>query len=376
MSNSRPYVLGGVLAVFALLAAFILADVLATVFFAITVAYLLIPLRRRLEARGASRWVASTVATAIAAIAVVVVLAPLFVILFLRLNDIFSLTALLPDTVSFELLGTVFEVTTDEVLAVGFGLLESLGRVAATTAPVALIKLTLFGFLVFSLLLSGDAVGRTLLALVPVGFKDAARALNTRCRETLFAIYVLQAATALGTFFIGLVVFSALGYDYVITLSTVAAVLQFIPIVGPSFLLALMAAYHAAVGDFGAAALVIVVGGFAIAWLPDILIRPRLAEETADLPGSLYFVGFVGGLLSLGPVGIIAGPLVVALLAESVALLGDELNVESNASAAGDPDSVTAATESSTSPAHADDGSSPEPSKPPEGTDQSEPTDV
>jgi predicted PurR-regulated permease PerM len=63
-----------------------------------------------------------------------------------------------------------------------------------------------------------------------------------------------------------------------------------------------------------------------VAWLPDVLIRPRLARETADLPGSLYFVGFVGGLLTLGPVGIIAGPLAVALVVEMADHLSEELN--------------------------------------------------
>ena len=35
----------------------------------------------------------------------------------------------------------------------------------------------------------------------------------------------------------------------------------------------------------------------------------------------MYFVGFVGGLLTLGAVGFVVGRLVVALLAETVRLL-------------------------------------------------------
>jgi hypothetical protein len=46
-------------------------------------------------------------------------------------------------------------------------------------------------------------------------------------------------------------------------------------------------------------------------------------RRTADLPASLYFVGFTGGVLTLGAVGIIAGPLAIALLVEAVSLLGD-----------------------------------------------------
>ncbi|MFC7205081.1 AI-2E family transporter [Haloferax namakaokahaiae] len=328
MTNRRPYVLGGFLLALSVLVAFILVDVLATVFFAITVAYLLIPLRRWLEDRGTSRWVASVVSTIAAAIGVVVVFSPLVVILFLRLNDLVALASLIPDTLSIDLFGFFYQLTLDEAFTVGFSLLRSVARATALAAPVILIKLTLFGFLVFALLISGDSVGRTLLALVPEAYHHEATALNTRARETLFAIYVLQAATAVGTFVIAVPVFWLLGYDFVITLATIAAVLQFIPIAGPSFLLAGIAAYHLAVGDIVAAGLVIVAGGLFIAWLPDILIRPRLAKETADLPGSLYFVGFIGGLLSLGPVGIIAGPLAVALLAETVSLLREELNVE------------------------------------------------
>jgi predicted PurR-regulated permease PerM len=42
------------------------------------------------------------------------------------------------------------------------------------------------------------------------------------------------------------------------------------------------------------------------------------------MPGSLYFIGFTGGLLSVGAVGVIAGPLLVALLSESITLLSEE----------------------------------------------------
>jgi predicted PurR-regulated permease PerM len=84
--------------------------------------------------------------------------------------------------------------------------------------------------------------------------------------------------------------------------------------------------YHVALGQLPQAVAIFVLGGVLIAWLPDVLIRPRLASETAHLPGGLYFVGFVGGLLTLGPVGVIAGPLVVALVLELAGLVSTELN--------------------------------------------------
>ena len=59
-----------------------------------------------------------------------------------------------------------------------------------------------------------------------------------------------------------------------------------------------------------------------IGLVPDLVVRPQLASRQAKLPVSLYFVG---GVLTVGVIGVIAGPLVVALLIETVQLLaGDE----------------------------------------------------
>jgi predicted PurR-regulated permease PerM len=319
-------VLGGLFVLLALLAAALLWRVVGTVFFAVTVAYLLSPVRRRLVDRGLSRRWASVAATLFAFLATVAVLSPLVVAVVVRLDALLALFELVPEVVRVELFGFVYEATLDEVIAVASTALRAVARRVASAAPVVLLKATLFAFVVFSLLFYEEEARRAALAVVPPSYRDVARALNGRARDTLLAIYVLQAATAVGTFALALPVFYALGYAYVVTLATVAAVLQFVPVVGPSVLLAGLAAYHVAVGQTTQALLVVVVGGVVVAWLPDVLIRPRLARATADIPGSLYFVGFFGGLLTLGAVGVVAGPLVVALVAESARLLSTELN--------------------------------------------------
>jgi predicted PurR-regulated permease PerM len=110
----------------------------------------------------------------------------------------------------------------------------------------------------------------------------------------------------------------------VFTLAVLAGVLQFIPILGPSIVVLVLAALELVAGNVVDAAVVTVVGLVVIGFLPDALIRPRLARLTSGIPGSLYFVGFTGGILSVGLVGLIAGPVVVALLAEAVSLLSAE----------------------------------------------------
>jgi predicted PurR-regulated permease PerM len=323
---NRRVVLGALFGLLALVAAAMLADVLGTAFFAVTVAYLLSPLREELARRRLSNWGASLVSTATAVLAVVALAAPLVFVVAIRLDAIIAFLSGLPPTVTVELYGVSTTLTLAETRAavVAFG--RRLARSFALAVPVLALKLTVFVMVVFALLSHTAETHRALIALVPHSYRDVVRALSRRTRATLFGIYVLQAATAAGTFAVALVLFFLLGYPYVLTLAVVSAILQFLPVVGPSVLIGLLAVAHLIVGDPVRAALVFVLGSLLIAWLPDVVIRPRLARETADLPGSLYFVGFVGGLLTLGPVGVIAGPLAVALVVEMAELLTDELN--------------------------------------------------
>ncbi|MGB9986931.1 AI-2E family transporter [Salarchaeum japonicum] len=322
---SRRVTLTALVAAFATLAGTVLFDVLGTVFFALTVTYLLAPLHRRLNDH-LPPWPAAAATTVAVTTGLLVALASIILLLARRADDLVHLIREIPGEFTFVVFDMPVVIDVSTLLAAAREAAGAIAVDAATALPTLGLKLTVFAFLVFALLIHHHSVERAVLAAIPDTYHDVAGALADRARATLYAIYVLQAATALGTFLIALPVFFALGYPAYATLALAAAVLQFLPIVGPSLVVLALAAYHLTTGDIPSAALVTVVAGVLVAWLPDVLIRPRLARETANLPGSLYFVGFTGGLLTLGPVGIIAGPLVAALLAEAVQLLAAEQN--------------------------------------------------
>lgn len=333
--SRRLYVLGGVLAAIGTLAAVILFEVLGTVFLALSVAYLLVPLQRRLRGRGLSRLLSTLAVTAMAVGGVLALFGPLVYLLIVRFSEVSALIRGLPESIPLEVAGFSYELIVSDVITLVSRELTALAGEIAASLPVLLVKLTLFVLLVFSLLHNQQDIRSGALTVVPPNYRDIAEALHSRARETLFALYVLQAATAIGTFLIALPVFVLFGYGSPIVLATVAGVLQFIPIAGPSLLIAVLIGGHLVAGDVGSALAVGVVGGGLIAWLPDLLIRPRIASRTADMDGSLYFIGFVGGLLSLGAIGIIVGPLVVALLVEAAGLVADEF--ETNVDIAHEP---------------------------------------
>nr|WP_272931522.1 AI-2E family transporter [Halobacterium noricense] len=230
----------------------------------------------------------------------------------------------LPEVVTLAFYGYEYPIEVGTVTDIALSFLAEFAVDAAVALPELALKFTLFGMVVFGLLLAHEDAERALIATVPGAYHDVVRSLARRASATLYAIYVLQAVTALATTVVALPVFLALGVPYPVTLAALAGILQFIPIVGPSLVVGAVALYWASIGNVSGAILVVVVAGVLVAWLPDVIVRPRLSRRTADLPGSLYFVGFTGGLLTVGPIGIIAGPLVVALVVEAASLLADE----------------------------------------------------
>ena len=312
--NNR-YVLAGILVGLLVLAGFLLRAVITTAFFAITVAYVLHPMREYLRRRGLSRrW--SAAALAVGAFGIVLTGLGLAAFsLYRRRDAVIALITEFPSefTVQFATFSYTLErATFVEPLA---GVVREIAVSAASAAPVLGLKLLLFSLIVYGLLLRPGAVSQTVFTVVPRRYHDIVERFHLRMRDTLYGIYILQAATAAGTFLVALITFLPLGYPAPFTLALIAGGLQFIPILGPGVLLGVLAVADILAGNIERAVLVAVVG-----LVPDMVIRPRLASYAADLPVTLYFVGFVGGILSLGVIGFIAGPLIVALVVEAVAL--------------------------------------------------------
>jgi predicted PurR-regulated permease PerM len=320
----RRYVLAGLLGVVALLTAYLLSSVLSTVFFAVSVAYVLYPLRQALVGRGASVRLAATLATLSAFVTGALLAAPPVWVLYVRRESLFVFLREFPATLTLSAAGFEYTVEIAALVENSRGLLEGVAGELARTLPAIALKVFVFALVVYALLSAPGAVRHALLRPVPPAYHDVVLAFHERTKSILYAIYVLQAAVAFGTFLIALVVFWGLGYDAVFTLAVLSGLLQFIPIVGPSVVVLALAALDLAAGNVVDAAVVAVVGFVVVGFLPDALIRPRLARLTTGIPGSLYFVGFTGGVLSVGLVGFVAGPVVVALLAEAVSLLSTE----------------------------------------------------
>ena len=323
MILSRSRVLGALLVATAAIAAFVLAEVLRTVVFAITFAYVLYPLRRRLVERGLSRRIACAASTVLAFLAAALLVVPLLYVLYRQRSRFIDLLGQIPDVIVVEALGLRFPVEAAPVVSAVRIALRDLALAITAAAPRLALELIVFTILVYGLLLRPDAVGTVVFKIVPPEYRDIPTRLHRRTRTTLYSIYILQAATAAATFVLAFALFSLLGYQSPALLAVIAGVLQFVPVVGPSVLVVTLGAGDLLIGETTRAILVVVFGLGVVSFVPDAVIRTQLADWTGKISPGLYLVGFVGGILTVGAVGIIVGPLVVSLLLEIIEMLSE-----------------------------------------------------
>jgi predicted PurR-regulated permease PerM len=321
--DDRRHRLGFALVVVSLVSLYVLWQIVWTVFFALTFVYVLHPWREELVDRGLNPRVAAAVLTAVAFVGVVALFVPVLFVIYQRRAPILDFLRNAPESFEISFGGFTYAIQIQSYVPVVRDTLSDVAVVVAGLAPVLAMKVFLFVFLVYAILYQPAGVKQLVFRAVDSTVQEELLAYHDRVRETLYGLYFVQAATGALTFLIALPVFAILGYGAYFSLAVVAGILQFIPVLGPSVVVVALVAVELAAGNVAQAILVAVIGLTLVAFLPDAVLRPRLAKFSAGMPASLYFVGFLGGIFTVGPIGIIAGPLALSLLVETVELVAD-----------------------------------------------------
>ena len=137
---------------------------------------------------------------------------------------------------------------------------------------------------------------------------------------TLFLLWVLY-ATFLGIFVTGLfqgvlagLMFMILGIQKPVIWAAAVACVSVVPIFGTAIIWMPIALYLIFVGSLVKGIVLLLFGTFVIA-LVDNILRPLIIEGQAEgMHVLLLFFALAGGLLFFGPLGLLLGPLITALL--------------------------------------------------------------
>ncbi len=166
-------------------------------------------------------------------------------------------------------------------------------------------------FLLYYLLADGKSLVKKIQYLLPLNDDDE--------RKLFFRMEDVTDALIVNTFMIGIIegtyggiLFAFLGIPSPFFWGTMMVFLSIIPLVGANTILVPMGIIQIAVGNIGTGIIILIVGTGAIL-INQNIIRPRLDGHRSGMHPAIMFLASMGGLVWLGIVGFLVGPMITAL---------------------------------------------------------------
>lgn len=183
-------------------------------------------------------------------------------------------------------------------------------KVAARTAHFFLTSL-ISVFLTYFLLVDGPRLYHEILELSPLDEKHE-RLLAHEIRQTLWACIYGYILTALVQAILGAIGFAIAGLKIFLLLGLATFILSFIPFLGAASVWVPATIYFVATGNYGKAIFMFLYGILVISSI-DNFLKPILIQGKTKIHPMLLFLAIFGGLQLWGPIGLLAGPTLVAV---------------------------------------------------------------
>jgi predicted PurR-regulated permease PerM len=186
------------------------------------------------------------------------------------------------------------------------GTLGIVGGVASTLVQMVLVVFTLY-----YLFRDGEAISAAMYDIVPIDrtqTHDIVARTKAVVGATVYGVLVIAAIQgALGCF-----IFWALGLPSPLLWGVVMFFLSMIPMAGAFLVWAPTAAYLAITGDW-THAVVLTAWGVLVVGSIDNVLSPRLVGKRTSMHELLIFFAVLGGIDVFGVIGVVLGPVVVAV---------------------------------------------------------------
>jgi len=197
---------------------------------------------------------------------------------------------------------------------------------AAFSAGYALFTMVVAFLTMFFMLRDGHKLRAPALDLIPLPRESGERILS-RLSDTIRAVFVGIVLVAIVQGSVAGIAYMALGIPNAILWGVATIVLCAIPLLGAPILyvpLSIMLFSQGKVAE-GAALLGI---GFIIVSNIDNFLRPFIIGAKVDLHPMAVFFSLLGGVFFLGPVGLMAGPMLLTVLLAFVDILQERMRLE------------------------------------------------
>jgi predicted PurR-regulated permease PerM len=205
-----------------------------------------------------------------------------------------------------DLQSSILEAARQASLFIGSQISQILGNILGFVFAVGITTLTMF-----FLFRDGAAWLAWARTLIPIR-QETQQLVLTQIDQTVTAVVYGNLVVAAAQGLLGGIGFWIVGLPSVILWASVMAVLSLIPLLG-SFLVWLPAAVILLLQGEIWRGLFLIGWGVLVVGLADNLLRPLLIGARARLPTLMIFLSLIGGIQAFGVLGLVIGPLAVAV---------------------------------------------------------------
>jgi len=177
------------------------------------------------------------------------------------------------------------------------------------------LPLKIFEFLVtiyafFAFLLLGEETIKKLKKLIPAQNKEE---IIKNIKYTTNGIVYGMFITAILQFIIAFITFKIIGTSAALLLALIIGLLAFIPMLGPAIIWLPYAVIEFTKKDYTSAIILLILG--AVLFLIDSILKSKIISSHAKLHPVIILIGIFGGITLFGIVGLVAGPVILSILA-------------------------------------------------------------
>ncbi|HNQ78832.1 MAG TPA: AI-2E family transporter [Acidobacteriota bacterium] len=177
--------------------------------------------------------------------------------------------------------------------------------------------------LLFFAFRDGETILKTLWEIVPLKDSDKAKIEDIVKRVVGAVLYgIVLACVAQGT--LGGIGFAIAGLPAPVFYGAIMTICAFVPVVGPALVWAPAVIYLFVIGDTGNAVFLLIWCLTVVSCI-DNVIRPIYISGKSKIPLPIIVLGVLGGLMTLGFLGIILGPLLFSLFVEAIRIYKEEI---------------------------------------------------
>jgi len=188
--------------------------------------------------------------------------------------------------------------------------------------PKKLLEFFVMFFVMFYMLKEGKSLIEKIRLHIPLKEKYR-RHVSERFNSVIYATIYGIVITAIVQGTVGAIGLWIFGVPSPLLWGLVMTILAMIPFVGPAFVWLPAALFKLGTGDTFQGVGLILYGIFIVSTI-DNVVRPKIIGSKGDIHPALVLLGVLGGLEVFGLLGIILGPLILAISAVFLSLYVDE----------------------------------------------------